>query len=97
VNWGGGGGGGELDENRQKFQLEFMPPLFEIEYCSTAGQASFVGLFIGHFFGIGWLNIANTNNHRCRLCKDDRHKKYRFLVSATLGCPTQKMVSLYRA
>jgi hypothetical protein len=48
----GGGEGGELDENTQKFNLNshlFTPPLFEIEHCLTAGQASFVGLFIGHF------------------------------------------------
>jgi hypothetical protein len=52
----------------------FMPPLFEIEHCSIAGRAGFVGLFIGLFY-IDCLNIADTNNHRCRPRKDNRHKK----------------------
>jgi hypothetical protein len=95
VNWMKIGKNFNLNSCRLSSHL-FMPPLFEIEHCLIAGRAGFVGLFI-ELFCIDCLNIADTNNHRCRPRKDNRHKKYRFLVSATLGRPTPKMVSLYWA
>jgi hypothetical protein len=56
----------------------FTSPLFKIEHYSTTDQAGFVGLFIGHFSGIDWLNIVDTNNYRCGPRKNDRHKNTDF-------------------
>jgi hypothetical protein len=63
------------------FELPQLTPLHattiqDQTLFKTAGQANFVGLFIGIIICIAWLNIANANNHRCRPHKDDRQQKY---------------------
>jgi hypothetical protein len=108
-----GAGGGIVMEHGKFQNItvpraSFAPPLLKIlKHCSSlqAGPG-FAGLFIGWYYwyrltpiiiGIGYHNIADTNNNRCRLYKDNQYQKCWSLVLATSGWPTPKIVLLFRA